>query len=51
MATSKKRNTVVGVFEDRQHANMAIDELKRAGFRDDQIGIVMPHGEGSPRPP
>ena len=33
-------NTVVGVFEDRQKAQQAVNELKQAGFREDQIGIV-----------
>ena len=28
------------VFEDRNDARKAIDELKRIGFRDDQIGVV-----------
>ena len=38
-------NTVVGVFEDRQKAQQAVNELKQAGFREDQIGIVA-HDEG-----
>ena len=35
-----KRSTVVGVFEDRRQAQQAVDGLKRAGFREDEIGIV-----------
>jgi len=46
MAAAKKRSTVVGVFEDRAHADQAIAELKRTGFRDDQIGVAMRHAEG-----
>src|SRR5262249_37651106 len=35
------QSTVVGVFDDRLQADRAIDELRRAGFRDDQIGVAM----------
>ncbi len=34
------RTTAVGVFPDRAEAERAVAELKRAGFRDDQIGVV-----------
>ena len=44
---AKQRSTVVGVFEDRRDADQAVAELKRAGFRDDQIGVAMRHAEGS----
>ena len=33
-------NTTVGVFATREAADRAIAELKRAGYRDDQIGLV-----------
>jgi uncharacterized protein (TIGR02271 family) len=39
MAT-KKRSTIVGVFHDPSHAQQAIRDLKEAGFRDDQLGVV-----------
>lgn len=39
MQTSQ-RNTVVGVFEDRRQAQLAVEELKRAGFTDSQIGVI-----------
>jgi uncharacterized protein (TIGR02271 family) len=39
MQTSS-RSTVVGVFPDRARAERAIDDLKRNGFHDDQIGIA-----------
>jgi hypothetical protein len=32
--------TVVGVFHDREAARKAVEELRRAGFREDQIGVV-----------
>jgi hypothetical protein len=36
--------TAVGVFDDRHHAEEAIEDLKRHGFRDDQIGFAF-HGD------
>jgi len=35
-----KNPPVVGVFADRAAAVRAVDELRRAGFRQDQIGVV-----------
>jgi CBS domain-containing protein len=35
------RNTVAGLFRERQSAERAIDDLKEAGFKGEQIGIVM----------
>jgi heat induced stress protein YflT len=40
MAT-KKRTTVVGVFDTRAQAQLAVDDLRRAGFKDSQIAMVM----------
>jgi hypothetical protein len=40
------QSTVVGVFNDRMQADRAIDELRRAGFRDDQIGVAMRYDAG-----
>jgi hypothetical protein len=39
-------STVVGVFEDRLHANKAITELHQAGFGENQVGVAMRHAEG-----
>src|SRR5919199_6903945 len=44
MATTE-RPTVVGVFENRTQAERAVDELHRAGLRDDQIGYAAHGGE------
>jgi hypothetical protein len=33
-------NTTVGVFTTREAADRAVAELKRSGYRDDQIGLV-----------
>jgi uncharacterized protein (TIGR02271 family) len=41
-----QQSTIVGVIEDRQQADRAIDELRRAGFDDDQIGVALRHEEG-----
>jgi uncharacterized protein (TIGR02271 family) len=35
-----QRSTVVGVFSDREHAQQAVNELRRLGFREDQIGVA-----------
>jgi hypothetical protein len=40
-----QHSTVVGVFDDRLQADRAIDELRTAGFRDDQIGVAMRYDE------
>lgn len=37
-----ERTTAVGVFEDRRHAHIAVEELIRTGFALEQIGFVMP---------
>jgi len=40
-----QRKTAVGVFHDRQRAQEAVNELRRAGFREEQIGVAGRHGE------
>jgi hypothetical protein len=42
---NRNPSTVVGVFERQSDVNGALDDLYRAGFKDDQIGVVA-HGEG-----
>jgi hypothetical protein len=39
MATTE-RSTVVGIFEDRDAAAEAVNELQGAGFRDEEIGFA-----------
>lgn len=46
LMNTQKGSTVVGVFEDRLHANKAITELHEAGFTDKHIGVAMKHDEG-----
>jgi uncharacterized protein (TIGR02271 family) len=41
-----ERAAAVGVFSDRDQAERAVDELRRQGFRDDQIGFAMRSGVG-----
>jgi len=36
----QNRRTVVGVFADHQSADRAVQDLRKAGFRDDQIGVA-----------
>src|SRR4051812_8674718 len=43
---TQQRSTVVGVFEDRLHANQAITDLHKASFTEKQIGVAMKHAEG-----
>jgi len=47
MAAAQQRTTVVGVFEDRRKADAAVDELMKAGFRKDQIGVAMRHSDAT----
>lgn len=49
MAMAQQRTTIVGVFQDRAKADDAIKQLLDAGFREDQIGVVMRHGEAEER--
>src|SRR5215467_10816159 len=39
MGTSEQSN-IVGIFKDRSRADHAIDELKQAGFREDQVTVT-----------
>jgi hypothetical protein len=41
--------TAVGVFANRQSAQQAVQALRSAGFRDDQIGVVSRNNDGSTR--
>ena len=40
MATATMHATTVGVFHTREAAERAVADLKSAGYRDDQIGLV-----------
>ncbi len=44
MTETTQQTTVVGVFRDHDQADKAVAELRRVGFKDDQIGYVMADG-------
>lgn len=48
--TDAERPTVVGVFEDRRRAERAVGELRRAGFREDQVGLLVREGAAGASP-
>lgn len=39
--------TIIGVFDIPRNAQHAVQELRRAGFRDDHLGVVS-HGDDAP---
>jgi len=43
---STKRHTVVGVFQSRAAAEKAVDDLRQAGFSNDEIGFVARDAKG-----
>lgn len=44
MASATNTSLVTAIFENRGKAESAIDNLWHAGFRHDQVGILMPGG-------
>jgi len=40
------RSTVIGVFDSHDKAHCAVEELRRAGFSDENFAVVMHHREG-----
>jgi hypothetical protein len=48
---AEERETAVAVFDDRTHAENAVAELCRSGFRPEQVGLVVRDGSaGMERP-
>jgi uncharacterized membrane protein len=45
--TELSGSTVVSVFENRRHADLAVDELRKAGFGPSQIGVVTRNVDGT----
>ncbi len=43
--------TAVGVFDDRSHAEYAVEELRHKGFKPDQIGFFTPDAASGIEPP
>lgn len=50
MTTTNERSAVVGVFEDGEQARRAVEELRRAGFRDEDVGAIVREGDVSDNP-
>lgn len=46
-----ERTTAVGVFPNRTQANRAVEELRRNGFRTEEIGMVVSEGAEEIQPP
>jgi hypothetical protein len=42
---NRQRSVAVGVFENRDQAQTAVRELRRAGFGEDEIGVIARNGE------
>jgi hypothetical protein len=42
MKSKREISGVIATFHDRKHAEHYVEELKRAGFKDDEIGILGP---------
>jgi len=42
---NRQRSVAVGIFETRHQAQVAVGDLRRAGFREDEIGIIARNGE------
>jgi hypothetical protein len=43
--TDRATSAAIGIFGDIQHARYAIDDLRRNGFSDDQIGLITRNAE------
>lgn len=43
MTVKEQITALIATFSRRKEAERFVDELKRAGFKDDEIGVVSPH--------
>ena len=50
MTTPQRPRTAVRAFESRDQAERAVDDLRRAGFRDEEIGWAMRGEDKADRP-
>src|SRR2546421_11896866 len=50
MTASEPQTVLIGSFADRARAQHFIEELRRAGFREDQIGVATPGAEEPAHP-
>src|SRR5215813_3556147 len=42
-----KNTAVFGIYRDRQHAEQAVDALRRAGFRNSDVSALLPDNVGT----
>src|SRR5258707_10689699 len=42
-----KNTSVFGIYRDRQHAEQAVDALRRAGFRNSDVSALLPDNVGT----
>ena len=47
MALTDQETALIGVFPDSQEATRYVEELRRAGFRNEDVGVVTPNAGGS----
>jgi hypothetical protein len=50
MATTTQATALIGVFPDHRQADRFVAELKKAGFRDEQLGVMTPNPEQADSP-
>lgn len=48
MKTKQEISALIATFWERRLADRFVDELKRAGFKDDEIGLLAPHETSAP---
>ncbi len=49
MTGTEPQTVLIGVFATHAAAERFVEELRRAGFREDQVGVATPGGEGTDR--
>jgi hypothetical protein len=45
MAVNEQTTALIATFSDRHQAELYVDALRRAGFKDEEIGVLTPHTE------
>jgi uncharacterized membrane protein len=45
MSVNEQVSGIIATFANRRHAEHFVDELKRAGFEDNQIGVLIGHNK------
>jgi hypothetical protein len=47
MATTNATGSIVGVFDTPKQAQQAVNDLRKSGYTDDQIGVISHNRDGS----